>query len=1097
MIISFFLYLNFYKMKNQIIILLSLFFINSYYLIAQNETQLLASKKEGNNNTFVQPRLLVNESTTDFIDIEYQFENVKIFSKIVDGNKYNFVHTKDFNHMSKVGFPAVPSHIEVVAMPNGAQSRVTVLSSEYIDYVGYNVHPALQPASDSIGAPEPPFEINRAQYENNEFFPSRLVDIVEHQEMREAQLALVEIHPVQFNPVTKTLRVYSKIRYRVDYIGASSSFDDLAKSNSINYLNILNNLVLNNNVVPDQPDNSGTGNVSNADYIIITHNDYLSAANELGKWKEQLGYTVEIISKSYWTSNAIEDTVSTKYYNYLPRPDYVLFMGDVNKVPGTIITDDGDTYASDLYYVCMGSSSDYTADMARGRISVSNLAEANLIVQKIINYEKSPPTDPNFYSSGLNCAEFQDYNNDNYADRRFSRTSEDVRNYMLYNQSFNVDRVYYTSPSDNPTHYNNGSYGSGEPLPFYLRKPFFQWNGSANDVINGINSGKLYVLHRDHGSTSGWGKPSFKTNNISSLTNGNKLPVMFSINCSSGNFLANCFAENIIRHPHGGVVGIFAASEVSYSGYNDALAIGLIDAIWSNPGLIPNFTGSGGTGYTPPAHSPVTRMGDVLNQGLARVSQTWGGSSGTRRRTNELFHYHGDPAMKIWTDVPTPITASHNAQILCTSTALSISNSSYPFAYATIYANGEIIGSTQLFNGSGVVYFSALNSVVQDFTLTISGTNCIPYIANITVNCPFPPQANFVASTNEELICNGHSDAITFEDVSTFSPNQWQWSFNPNTVTFVNGTNLNSQNPEVLFNSPGFYNVQLIATNPNGQNTKLVSNYIEISNGANLPLIEGFETGIFPPQAWEIVNPDVNRTWETDFTSSGTGGLASAYINYFSYASSGQTDDIISPNIDLTNSLDAHLSFYVAYQQFFTYSDSLKVFVSADCGLSYDPVPLYSKGGQSLETVAGSSNFYPSGSSDWRQEIVDLSSYVGNEIKIKFEGYCDFGNNLFIDDINIYQNISTGLQRQDKNNIVLNAYPNPSSGKVFLEINNLPEENFNINIYNALGQEMINRKINAKGDVKIELNVDEFASGMYIINVNLEDKFRIVKLIVN
>ena len=42
----------------------------------------------------------------------------------------------------------------------------------------------------------------------------------------------------------------------------------------------------------------------------------------------------------------------------------------------------------------------------------------------------------------------------------------------------------------------------------------------------------------------------------------------------------------------------------------------------------------------------------------------------------------------------------------------------------------------------------------------------------------------------------------------------------------------------------------------------------------------------------------------------------------------------------------------------------------------------------------------------------------------------------------------------------------------------------------------MSRKIEGKGDVKIEMDVHELASGMYLINVHLEDKSHIVKLIV-
>ena len=73
-----------------------------------------------------------------------------------------------------------------------------------------------------------------------------------------------------------------------------------------------------------------------------------------------------------------------------------------------------------------------------------------IAVNKIIDYEKTPIADPLFYSTGLNCAEFQDYDDDGYADRRFSLTSENILDHLTANYNFTIDRVY-GSGSTNPT----------------------------------------------------------------------------------------------------------------------------------------------------------------------------------------------------------------------------------------------------------------------------------------------------------------------------------------------------------------------------------------------------------------------------------------------------------------------------------------------------------------------------------------------------------------------------------------------------------------------------------------------------------------------
>ncbi len=76
----------------------------------------------------------------------------------------------------------------------------------------------------------------------------------------------------------------------------------------------------------------------------------------------------------------------------------------------------------------------------------------------------------------------------------------------------------------------------------------------------------------------------------------------------------------------------------------------------------------------------------------------------------------------------------------------------------------------------------------------------------------FPPITKFSASKDE--ICFG--DTLVLSDSSRFHPNSWNWTINPNTVSFVNGTNSGSQNPEIVFNASGNYDVVLASTNANG-----------------------------------------------------------------------------------------------------------------------------------------------------------------------------------------------------------------------------------------------------------------------------------------
>lgn len=86
--------------------------------------------------------------------------------------------------------------------------------------------------------------------------------------------------------------------------------------------------------------------------------------------------------------------------------------------------------------------------------------------------------------------------------------------------------------------------------------------------------------------------------------------------------------------------------------------------------------------------------------------------------------------------------------------------------------------------------------------------------------CPTePPVADFTANSTQ--ICVGQT--VSFTDISTNIPAGWTW-------TFEGGTPSSStvQNPTVTYNTPGVYDVTLVAANYNGTNTIVLTDYITV-----------------------------------------------------------------------------------------------------------------------------------------------------------------------------------------------------------------------------------------------------------------------------
>ena len=222
--------------------------------------------------------------------------------------------------MGQVGKPALPVYNDIIAVPDNAVPTITILETESVEYSGYMIHPALEPATDN-GEPDPEFEIDSVLYNTDEYFPENISSIVQIQKVRGISLAFIQICPVQFNPVTHSIKVYSKIKYRIEFTGSNKSFAKIGTENRPGFIKGLKNYIKNPNSIPDadlfQPKSAGK------DYIIITHSNYIEAASELAKWKNQLGYSVEIVSQSSWISTQVKDAIHTMYNDWITHPDFL------------------------------------------------------------------------------------------------------------------------------------------------------------------------------------------------------------------------------------------------------------------------------------------------------------------------------------------------------------------------------------------------------------------------------------------------------------------------------------------------------------------------------------------------------------------------------------------------------------------------------------------------------------------------------------------------------------------------------------------------------------------------------------------------------
>jgi hypothetical protein len=178
---------------------------------------------------------------------------------------------------------------------------------------------------------------------------------------------------------------------------------------------------------------------------------------------------------------------------------------------------------------------------------------------------------------------------------------------------------------------------------------------------------------------------------------------------------------------------------------------------------------------------------------------------------------------------------------------------------------------------------------------------------------------------------------------------------------------------------------------------------------------EHFESSVFPPAGWSIINPDVSSiTWEHASGVSGFGnGSGSAWMDFYSYDNgTGHRDELRTPVINGLAGSDS-LTFDYAYAEFddpFAGPDSLLIRLSTNGGATF-PLTLFADGGASLATAAATTLPFSPAAGEWRTVRLGLPpSVAGSPVVASFTTVNGFGNNLYVDNVLVGTVPATDIQ---------------------------------------------------------------------------------------
>jgi len=229
--------------------------------------------------------------------------------------------------------------------------------------------------------------------------------------------------------------------------------------------------------------------------------------------------------------------------------------------------------------------------------------------------------------------------------------------------------------------------------------------------------------------------------------------------------------------------------------------------------------------------------------------------------------------------------------------------------------------------------------------------------------------------------------------------------------------------PQSLTEGNSLFEFEVIQTN-NTTDGNVYNNELSITTLYSIPVASPYEeTFSTLPSNWIISNPDSQLTWQIQSAPNGHIGNTAMLLNYYNYTDLSASDALISPPIDLTGQTNAFLLFDVAYAaRFQDNADALRIVILTDCSTDISTgTEIYNKAGSELATTLSTNLFYaPSNESDWSTEVIDISAFKNkSNIRVAFVGTNMNGNNIYIDNVQVVNDIFSDLSLERINNPAL------------------------------------------------------------------------------
>jgi len=456
---------------------------------------------------------------------------------------------------------------------------------------------------------------------------------------------------------------------------------------------------------------------SGVSYLIVTNEEMAPVFERLARFKTMKGVpaavrTVEWIEQNYRAgadrAESIRNFIQDAYAKW--GVEWVLLGGDTEVIParyGYVSFYTGEFIPTDMYYSCLdgnwnadgdslwgeayhsaldrGDMADLYSEVYVGRMPVTGYLEAQIIVDKVIDYSLAVETRSKGKFLILGEVIFPSaYDPGDPIFLDGATIGEDVyQTYLLGDPDITVDRQYE----------NCVAYPGSVCL-------------TRTSAIDSLNAGTNHVLHLGHGYAYNMsvGTGSILNVDADNLSNGDKTFAMYLMNCTNAAFDKKCLAEYFMLNDTGGAFAVTGSSRSAFP----SISISYLN----------NY-------YMLMFDQDVVELGRCYTK--SREQYTPSAVTETADRwTHFIYNYLGDPELSIFRREPLEFEVSRPANAIfgpnditidvqceglpCDSALVCLYKDNDDYAYGLTDASGSITFGDYLCREEGYIYLTVTKS---------------------------------------------------------------------------------------------------------------------------------------------------------------------------------------------------------------------------------------------------------------------------------------------------------------------------------------------------------------------------------------------------